>query len=307
MSVITREDSPGGSGGSGACPRRAQRRQAENEGGRRIRDPFQPVAYFLALVIAAITVVPILYVVVGGFRTTGDLNNDPVGLPSPWNLENYTFILGSSGFWREVFNSTVIAAITVSLTVVTGSMAAFALSRIDFKGREAVFTLFTLGLLFPASVALLPLYVMIRQMGLLDSPWGVALPQAAFGLPTTIIILRPFMRAIPAELEDSAVVDGCSRLGFFWRILLPLSRPALLTVAVLSFVMSWNAFILPLVVLTDANQLTLPLGVSQFAGQWTADTARILAFTALSMIPALAFFSLAERRIVGGLTGAVKG
>jgi raffinose/stachyose/melibiose transport system permease protein len=265
------------------------------------------VAYFLALVIAGVTIVPIGYVVLGGFRTTGDLNADPVGLPSPWNLENYAFILGSSGFWHEVWNSTVIAAVTVSLTVVTGSMAAFALSRIDFRGREAVFTLFTLGLLFPASVALLPLYVMIRQMGLLDTPWGVALPQAAFGLPTTIIILRPFMRAIPAELEDSAVVDGCSRLGFFWRILLPLSRPALLTVAVLSFVQSWNAFILPLVVLTDANQLTLPLGVSQFAGQWTADTARILAYTALSMIPALAFFSLAERRIVGGLTGAVKG
>ena len=290
-----------------ATQERASRHAAPPPGGTKVRDPFAPVAYFFALLIGGVTIVPILYVIIGGFRTTGDLASKPVGWPSPWHFENYSDIIGQGDFWKMVFNSTLIALITVVAAVGTGSMAAFALSRIDFKGREAIFTLFTLGLLFPASVALLPLYVMIRQLGLLDNPLGVALPQAAFALPQTIIILRPFMRAIPVELEDSAVMDGCTRLGFFWRILLPLSRPALLTVSVLAFVASWNAFILPLVVITDANQLTLPLGVAQFSGQWTADTARILAFTAMSMIPALAFFSLAERHIVGGLTGAVKG
>lgn len=293
-------DGDGGADGSGGgAPNRGRVRGP--------RDPFQPAAYFFALITVGITIVPVLYVIIGGFRTTADLNARAVGLPQPWNWDNYADTLGSGTFWRLVLNSMVIASITVALTVTAGSMAAFVLSRIDFRGREAVFTLFTLGLLFPASVALLPLYLMIREFGLLDNPLGVALPQAAFGLPTTIVILRPFMRAIPAELEDSAVMDGCTRLGFFWRILLPLSRPALLTVSVLAFVNSWNAFLLPLVVLTDGSQLTLPLGVSQFATQYTADTARILAFTALSMLPALVFFSLAERRIVGGLSGAVKG
>jgi raffinose/stachyose/melibiose transport system permease protein len=273
----------------------------------KVRDPFKPFAYFLALVVAAVTIVPIVYVVQGGFHTTAHLGAEPVSLPDPWQFGNYGDIVGDSLFWRYLWNSTFIAAVTVLLTVGTGAMASFALSRIEFRGREAFFTLFTLGLLFPPSVALLPLYVMIKDVGLLDSPFGVALPQAAFGLPTTIIILRPFMRAIPADLEDSAVMDGCSRFSFFWRIMLPLSRPALLTVGVLAFVTSWNAFILPLVVLSDAEKLTLPLGVAQFSGQWTADTARILAYTAMAMIPALAFFSLAERRIVGGLTGAVKG
>jgi raffinose/stachyose/melibiose transport system permease protein len=271
------------------------------------RDAFQPAAYFLGLLIAGMTVVPLVYVVLGGFRTTAELNSDPAALPSRWNIGNYTGILADPSFWRLLVNSTLVAAVTVVLTVSAGSMAAFVLSRIDFPGREAVFALFTLGLLFPPSVALLPLYLMIRDFNLLDNPLGIALPQAAFGLPTTIVILRPFMRAVPGELEDSAALDGCSRFGFFWRILLPLSRPALLTVSVLSFVVSWNAFILPLVVLTNTDRLTLPLGVSQFAGQYTADTAKILAFTALSMLPALLFFSLAERRIVGGLTGAVKG
>ncbi|MDQ1289257.1 MAG: raffinose/stachyose/melibiose transport system permease protein [Actinomycetota bacterium] len=271
------------------------------------RDPFQPVAYLIAIVISSVTIVPLLYVIIGGFRTTASINENPVGLPSPWNWQNYTSVLQNPTFWRMVFNSTLIASLTVAFTVIAGAMAAFVLSRIDFKGREVIFTLFTLGLLFPASVALLPLFIMIRNFGLLDNPLGVALPQAAFALPTTIVILRPFMGAIPAELEDSAVMDGCTRLGFFWRILLPLARPALLTVSVLAFVSSWNAFILPLVVLTDSSQLTLPLGVSQFSQQYTADTARALGFTALSMLPALVFFSLAERRIVGGLSGAVKG
>jgi raffinose/stachyose/melibiose transport system permease protein len=115
------------------------------------------------------------------------------------------------------------------------------------------------------------------------------------------------MAAVPAELEDAAIVDGASRLGFFWRVLLPLSRPALVTVSVLAFVTSWNAYLLPLLVFTDQSDFTLPLGVATFQSQYSQDTASILAFTALSMVPALAFFVFAERRIVGGLSGAVKG
>jgi len=147
----------------------------------------------------------------------------------------------------------------------------------------------------------------MRNIGLLENPLGVAIPEAAFSLPITIVILRPFMRAIPSELEDAAVVDGATRLVFFWRILLPLSKPALSTVAILAFVTSWNFYLLPLVVFNDTAHFTLPLGVAAFQSQYTQDTARILAFTALSMVPSLAFFVFAERRIVGGLTGAVKG
>jgi raffinose/stachyose/melibiose transport system permease protein len=274
---------------------------------RRRRDPLQPVAYAVALAVAGVVLAPLAYVVIGGFRTTGDLAANPVGLPHPWEWRNYTDTLTSGTFWRLVLNSTLIAVTATAITVAFGAMAAYALSRIAFRGREAVFGLFAAGLLFPVSVAVLPLYVLLRVLNLLDGPIGVALPEAAFGLPMTIVILRPFMRAVPGELEDSAVIDGCSRFGFFWRILLPLCRPALLTVGVLAFVASWNAYLLPLLVISDENQQTLPLGVAQFATVYTADTARILAFTALSMLPALLMFTLAERRIVGGLSGAVKG
>ena len=263
--------------------------------------------YAVGLIIAAITLVPLLYVVIGGFRTNAQLANSPAGLPHPWVWEHYRTLITSASFWRFVWNSLLIAGIATALAVGVGAMAAFALSRYAFRGREALYTLFTIGLLFPLGVASLPLYLELRNLGLIESPLGVAIPEAAFSLPVTIVILRPFMAAIPVELEDAATLDGATRLDFFWRILLPLSRPALSTVAILAFVTSWNAYLLPFLVFNDESHFTLPVGVASFQSQYSQDTAMVLAFTALSMIPSLLFFVFAERRIVGGLTGAVKG
>jgi raffinose/stachyose/melibiose transport system permease protein len=271
------------------------------------RSATRPAAYAVALAVAAMVVVPVVYVVLGGFRTTGQVAAQPVALPDPWVFANYGEVLRSGSFWRQVGTSLLIAVLATGATVALGAGAAYGLSRYAFRGREALFTYFTLGLLFPVGVGILPLYLLLRQLGLLDNPVGVALPEAAFGLPITIVVLRPFMRAIPGELEDAAAMDGCSRIGFFWRILLPLSTPALVTVSILAFVTSWNAYLLPLLVLNDPSQWTLPLGVANWSTQYTQDTSKILAFTALSMVPALLFFVLAERRIVGGLAGAVKG
>lgn len=264
-------------------------------------------AYVVGAIIIVVTLVPLVYVILGGFRTTAQINTHPAGLPSPWVWENYKSILSSSSFWHFLLNSTLIAVIATGLTVVLGAMAAFALSRYVFRGRDGLYAFFTIGLMFPLTVAALPLYLQLRRLGLLENLWGVAIPEAAFSLSITIVILRPFMRAIPAELEDAAVVDGSSRLGFFWRVLLPLSAPALTTVAVLAFVTSWNFYILPLLVFNDSIHFTLPLGVATFQSQYSQDTAKVFAFTSLSMLPTLFFFVIAQRRIVGGLTGAVKG
>jgi len=265
------------------------------------------VIYATCLALAALVLVPLVYVVLGGFRTTGQLAAAPVDIPDPWVTTNYGELVRSGTFWRQIGNSSLIAVIATALVVAFGALAAYALSRFEFRGRESLYTLFTFGLLFPIGVAILPLYLLIRQLGLLDTPLGVALPEAAFGLPLTILILRPFMRNVPVELEDAAAIDGCGRLGFFWRILVPLSQPALATVSIVALVFSWNMFLLPLLVLNDTSEWTLPLGVTAYSTEYTQDTARILAYTALSMVPALAFFVAAERRIVGGLSGAVKG
>jgi raffinose/stachyose/melibiose transport system permease protein len=266
-----------------------------------------PASYLVILLVLAVTLAPMLYMIVGGFSTTAQLNADPNALPHPWVLGNYATIATSALFWQAVYNSMVIAVIATGLAVTLGSMAAFALSRYTFRGREGLFLLFVAGLLFPLNTAALPLFLQLQQLGLNDNLFGVALPEAAFSLPVTIVIMRPFMRSIPGELEDAAIVDGATRIRFFLRILVPLSRPALITVGILAFVTSWNAYLLPLVIFTSQDHYTLPLAVANFQSTYTQDTARVYAFTALSMIPALAIFVFAQRKLVGGLVGAIRG
>lgn len=274
--------------------------------GRRFSAP-NVLIYAIALVVVVCTLGPVVYAVLGGFRSNAQLASEPVGLPDPWVVTNYTNVLTSAAFWRYALNSTVIALITTVIVAVFGVMAAYPLARYRFKGRGVLTMVFTLGLLFPLTVAIIPLFLMIRDLNLTNSIWGVALPQAAFALPMTIVILRPFLMALPQELEEAAMLDGTSRIGFFWRILLPLSGPGLVTVGVLAFVASWNSYLLPLLILSDPAAQTLPLGVASFSSQYAQDTAGVLAFTSVAMIPALLFFLAMEKKIVNGLQGAVKG
>lgn len=266
-----------------------------------------PVVYFAALVLIALMLGPVLYIITGGFRTNAQITSDPAGLPNPWVFGNYTEVLSSDTFWRQVGNSTISALATTIAVVVLGVMASYVLARYQFRGRGAMYALFAAGLMFPITVAITPLYILVKNLGLVNTLPGIILPQIAFALPTTIIILVPFLQAIPKELEEAASIDRCSRLGFFWRMVIPLSVPGVITTGILAFIGAWNSYLLPLFILNDQDTFTLPLGVQAFASQYSVDTAKVLAFTSLSMIPALVFFSLFERRIVGGLTGAVKG
>jgi len=266
-----------------------------------------PAIYFVALVVIALMLAPIAYIVLGGFRTNSQITVDPAGFPNPWNPANYLDVLSGSTFWQEVANSTIVAVVTTLGVIALGLMASYVLARYRFRGRGVLYALFAAGLMFPITVAITPLYIVVRNLGLMNSLAGVILPQIAFALPTTIIILVPFLRAIPDEIEEAAFIDGCSRLGFFWRMVLRLSLPGVITVGILAFIASWNSYLLPLFLLNNDATFTLPLGVQAFSSQYSQDTAKVLAFTSLSMIPALVFFSLFERRIVGGLTGAVKG
>ena len=293
--------------GPGVIAVESRRSGATVRGGAR-RVVGSVVRYVLLLTVAAAIVTPVVYAALGGFRDAPQLAANPVGLPDPWVWTNYTDSLTSASFWIQLRNSAVVAGLSTLVVVLFAALAAFVIARREVPGREVAYTVFTLGLLFPVTVAILPLLILVRDLGLLDNPLGLALPEAAFALPLTIIILRPFFRSIPKELEDAAAMDGCGPLGFFFRILLPLAKPALVTVAVLALVSSWNQFLLPLVMLSDANNWTLPLGVTNFSTQYTTDTARILAYTTLALIPALAFYLVAERQLVGGLTaGSVKG
>ncbi|ANC32340.1 carbohydrate ABC transporter permease [Isoptericola dokdonensis] len=266
-----------------------------------------PLVYAVAFVVVCATLGPVVYGVLSGFRSNGQLTEAPAALPDPWVFTNYTGVLTNPSFWQYSLNSVIIAVVTTAIVVVFGVMAAYPLARYTFRGREALFMVFVAGLLFPATVAVIPLFILLTQnFGLGNTWWGVALPQAAFALPMTVVILRPFLQALPKELEEAAQLDGTSRIGFFWRILLPLSGPGMVTVGVLAFVGSWNAYLLPLLLL-QGDMKTLPLGVADFSSEHSADTAGVFAFTSLAMIPALVFFLAMQKRIVNGLQGAVKG
>jgi raffinose/stachyose/melibiose transport system permease protein len=177
-----------------------------------------------------------------------------------------------------------------------------------FRGQNFIFNFLTLGLMFPITIAILPVYLLVRQIHLTDSLSGVIMIQTAFQLSIGIVILRGFFKSIPSELQDAAYVDGCNAFGFFWRILLPLSRPALAAVAALTMVVSWNDLLVPLVLLNNSSLWTLPLGTMQFQGQYGSNLALIAAFVILSAVPAVIFYLFAQRQLVSGLTaGAIKG
>jgi raffinose/stachyose/melibiose transport system permease protein len=247
---------------------------------------------------------PVLTAFLGSIRTTGEFLSTPFGLPQngiQW--QNYIGILDSPSFWNSLKNSLVITLGVTSLNVVCGSLLAFVFARVNFFGRSILFNILSIGLLIPLVVAILPIFIQIRQFNMINSLLGVILPLVAFGLPGSVVILRGFFISIPSELEDAAYIDGCTTFGFFRHILIPLARPALTAVAVLQVIASWNEYFLPLLVLNEDNLWPLPLGLQQFQGQYGTDWARVMAYVTLLIIPAILFYLFAEKYIVTGLTG----
>ncbi|HVU13843.1 MAG TPA: carbohydrate ABC transporter permease [Phototrophicaceae bacterium] len=272
---------------------------------QRTQQVLQSTLKYVVLIILCLTIMgPVATAILGSIRTTGEFTSAPFGLPiSGIHWENYIGILTNPSFWISLKNSLVITISVTVLNIALASMMAFIFSRVDFRGRGLVFNILLLGLLFPLVVAILPIFIQVRQLGMIDSMWGVILPLVAFGLPGSVVILRSFFTHVPGDLEDAAYIDGCSTFGFFRYILLPLARPALIAVATLQVIASWNEYFLPLLVLNDPNNWPLPLGIMQFQGQYGTDYARIMAYVTLLIIPAVLFYLVAEKYIVTGLTG----
>lgn len=286
----------------------APARRMETLSGRSVSTGTQIYLYTSMIIIAAIVIIPLVTTALGGFKTLGDLRSNAFGLPREWMWSNYTDILTGNRYWLQMGNSLLIAVLTVVLTVACGAMAAFTFAHVKFFGNRMLLNYFLLGLMFPAATAILPLFIKVRDFGLLDSHWGVILPQVAFGLAFSILLMRGFFRQLPSELWDAARMDGCSYARFFLHVTLPLSRPILATVGVFVLVHSWNNYLVPLVILNNEELYTWPLGIMRFRGEFGTDWSLVLAFVTLTIAPAIAFFLLAQRYIIAGLTGgAVKG
>jgi len=271
------------------------------------------IQYIILTFTSILVFIPIVILLFGSVKTTGQMYSHPYSIPNPPNWDNIASILSKPSFWRLMKNSLIVMLSTTAITVFVCALVSFVFARMEFRGKNFFFNLFTLGLMFPINVAILPVYFVLRQMeqfgiNMIDSLAGVILVQTAFQLSGNIMILRGFFTAVPQDLQDSAYIDGCTNFDFFWRIMIPLVKPSLAAVAALVMIASWNDLLVPLVVLNSDSLWTLPLGVMQFQGQYGQDLALISAFVALSSIPTIVFYFLAEKQIVSGLTaGAVKG
>jgi len=261
--------------------------------------------YFVLTSLSILVMLPVLVAVLGGMRTTGEFLNQPFGLPTngiQW--DNFWGILSSDNFWRAARNSVIITASVAIINLILSSMLAFVFARVQFRTRALWFNILSIGLLVPIVVVILPIFIQIRSFGLLGNLLGVILPMAVFGMPGSVVILRGFFISIPTELEDAAYIDGATRFGFFWHILLPIARPVLAAVTVIQIILAWNEFLLPLVILTsNPDAWPLTLGLQQFQGQYGTDWARVMAYITLLIIPAVVFYMFTQKYIVTGLTG----
>jgi len=254
---------------------------------------------------AALALVPLLLMVSNSFRTNADLITDPLGLPAPPTTASYVEAWTTGNFATYFGNSLLVTVGAVAISTAVATMAAYALAR----GRSPVFrwleALFLSGLMLPIHLAILPIFYLFDGLGLIDSRLGLMLMYAASGIPFSIFVLTTFFRQLPEELEEAAALDGASSWQTFWRIMVPLVRPALATVAVFRFVPIWNDFLFPLVLLRSEDKYTLPVGLTSFFGENATNYSAVFAGLVITTVPLIVLFLVATKQIVAGLTAGM--
>lgn len=264
--------------------------------------------YLSLYVIALIIVVPLLWIVLTSFKTDFNAINSPLNpIPTPFTVEAYqTLASGQQPIFRWFLNSMAAALLQTAIILVTASAGAYALARLEFRGKKLVFGLIVSTLLVPPVIFLIPNYLIVQNLGWLDSIWAITIPGAAgaFG----IFFLRQFFIGLPAEIEEAARVDGAGDFRIFWQIVLPLSRPALATLGVLSFLANWNDFLWPVYVLLSPENQTLQPGLSILQGAYSTHYGIIMAGAVIASVPVLIIFTLAQRQIVESVASSgIKG
>lgn len=280
---------------------------------RRRRPPSKKVWAQIALYVilgglALIIILPLVWMVVTSFKTDGDAIRNPYSLPDPISLEAYSTLLtsGQQPIFLWLWNSFLAATVQTVLILVTASMGAYALARLEFPGKKFVFGAIIATLLVPPVVFLIPNYLIVQNLGWLDTLWAITVPGAAgaFG----IFFLRQFFVGLPSEIEEAARIDGAGDVRIFLQIVLPLAKPALATLAVLSFLGNWNDFLWPVYVLLSPENLTLQPGLAQLQGAYSTHFAIVMAGAVIASVPVLILFGIAQKQVVESVAGsAVKG
>lgn len=263
--------------------------------------------YLIAILFAVIAAFPFAFMVMASFKTSGEFLNNPFWLPQKATLENFGGLM-TPEFGRYFLNSIVITGVSVVGTVVLGTLAAYPLSRMKLKMNPVILVVFLAGMMVPIHVTLIPLYVLTQELGLFDNIVALFGPFIAFNLPITIYIMVGFFNQIPESILSAARIDGAGVWTVFRSILVPLSAPAISTVAIVNFIAIWNDFIFPLILLNDSANYPLPLGLSDFASQYRIDVPGTMAALVISSLPTILFFLVAQEKVVAGLgAGALNG
>lgn len=264
--------------------------------------------YAVLVFFTVIFLYPILWLFINSFKTDQELFTSPWSLPHSLTLDNYVRAFEVGDLGRSFLNSVIISVAVVVATTLLAAMAAYGITRLRWKLSGLVLSIMLLSLMIPAHATVVPLFSMFNQMKINNTYLAVIIPHIVFTLPIAILIYTGFFSSIPAELEEAAVIDGCSIIRAFFTIILPISTPVLVTVAVITFIVVWNDLLFPQIFLTDPDMMPLPVKLTSFQGRYSTDYVGMIAAVVVTIIPSIVIYSLLHRRIVSGMTaGALKG
>ena len=268
--------------------------------------PFSPF-HLVLIPVALVFAVPLMWLLLSSFMTNAQINKfPPTIIPDSLHLDGYRYVLHNALFPRWFLNSTVVALVVVLGNLVFGTLAGYAFARMRFFGSKTVLTLMLGTLVIPFQITMIPSFLLLKWLGLIDTLGAIIVPSLV--TPFAVFLLRQFFLSLPREIEEAAWIDGCSRLRTLWTIVVPLARPALGTVAVLTFLVTWNDLAWPLIVINSDHNYTLQLGLTTFQGQHRTEWAAVMAGNMITVLPVVVAFFAAQRTFIQSLTSsAVKG
>lgn len=261
---------------------------------------------FLIILVASIFL-PFYWMIISGFKSNKDLFTNSFGLPTQWLFENFA-AAWRVGVGRFIVNSVIVTVVSTLLTLALSASCAFGLSRFKFRGREALFIIVLAGLLLAPQVAIVPLYKILSMMGIYNTYLAMIIPYVAFRIPFSVFLIRAYLLDFPKDIEEAAVIDGCSTFRIFMSITLPVSKPILASCALLAVMSFWNEFMMAMIFTSDNSIRTIPLGLATLKGTLQTNWGALIAGLVISAIPVIALFIAFQKQFVRGLTaGGVKG
>jgi N-acetylglucosamine transport system permease protein len=268
------------------------------------------LSHTVLLIWAALTTFPVLWALATSFKTDKEILTDPWGPPSALRWQNWVRAWEEASIGRYFLNSAIVVSGSLSLTMLLGAMAAYVLARYQFRGNRFVYHLFAGGMMFPVFLALVPLFFVVKNVGLLGTRPGLMLVYCAYSLPFTVFFLTAFFRTLPTSVGEAAMVDGCSHFGLFFRIMLPMARPGLVSVAIFNFLAQWNQYVLPIVLMQTAeDKWVLAQGLTELAVNegYQGDYSGLFAGMTIAMLPVLLAYVVFQRQVQSGLAASLSG